>query len=591
MSGGEVFVLLKETGNWKFEKMASRIGRHRGARPGGGTVKSWAAGVVPQPKSRQAISDFIQEVSIDSVIANRWIIELDKAWTRDRWARVAKKKGNSTNSVVENVKKAIRADSRLKYLPALFEIDQALPFISSYVDLRIVPARNNQRHQELFETTITLAEKVARRRKESYAISSNPQEVLDKSEIRSALILGAPGSGKSSLLRRIALDIVNNQWQHFSLPLFVEARDYWSARQRDKDTDFLKFAVNKLFPYASSVDSILSRLKEAAEKNECNVALLIDGLDEIASDSDAIDSIYSEMRAIPNHIRWIATSRSTGLMQALNEDLRCEMVELDDESIERLIENWCDVALESDNTLNRKRLTAEIFGSTGPREMARNPFLLTAMCYLKSANLDHKLPARRIKIYESLIEKIATQAQRHHGDRNILSERALTELQNFCFYLYNNDSPKQIFSERDWFDYVDLSNHTNSIDFQRQILPGRLLTVWGELQPRYHFLHLSLQEHLIARALLNYPIEFALQLRFSPRWGTCFRFYAALLYQRGRIDDFKRLMRILAAERDLNQNSLLMMAEIFGDAGITDTQEWIDINIQELLCPTPLPSL
>ena len=383
------------------------------------------------------------------------------------------------NSIVE--------DPKLTRLPALFETDRALPLALAYVELRLAPRSPLTAAPALLEKRLSLTERLHKRIEARFASRRSPQEELDSARVRSTIILGAPGAGKSSLLRRIALDIAGGDWKHAVLPLFVEVRAYWRIRKARKDLTMLRYALEQYEQTGSDLDQIEALVHHANRKNGRYTILLVDGLDEIASDSDAVDTIYGELEKLSGKTPWIATARPAGLMRSLNEDRRFELVELDEEAIECLIDNWSGAIADNGGYFpDPDVLKAEILGSSTMRDMGSNPFLLTALCYLKSAAPSTPLPTSRIGIYETLLERISFQARRRHGDNNILSSATTSALSEFTFHLYDRpNGVMQIFGLDEWHNFIRGRKEEETPDFERQILPARLLTAWGEDDPSY----------------------------------------------------------------------------------------------------------
>ena len=79
--------------------------------------------------------------------------------------------------------------------------------------------------------------------------------------------------------------------------------------------------------------------------------------------------------------------------------------------------------------------------------MARNPFLLTALCFLKSEAPAEDLPTARIDVYSQLIERIGEQARGDTLDPAVMGEEASQALETFCFHLYDALKTRQVFSQ------------------------------------------------------------------------------------------------------------------------------------------------
>ncbi len=478
---------------------------------------------------------------------------------------------------LDAIAQAVRTNPAITRLPSLFETNETLPVATAYVELSIAP-RGTSAEPHLLEPLETPMQRLHRRETQLRNARRAPRDLLDQQNAPATLIIGGPGTGKSSLLRRIALEIAGGDWAHVRAPLFVELRRYWSAARTEPGLTLLGFALTASMPALLGDDARRRRLEaDILNGRATGLILLADGLDEIAGQPDAVERIYGELAALASVLPWITTCRPTGLVRSCGESSRLDMMGLDPEAVETLIRNWSDASGRSAGLADT--LIAEISGQPTLRQMAANPFLLTAICFLKSLNQTMPLPGSRIAVYEQLIEQIALQAQRRHGTDTILDAEAVRVLEAFCLDLYTHDSgPRQLFSRGDWARMAD-----PSVDLTRRILPARLITSFSEDDPTFHFLHLSLQEHLLARALQARPDRLALARRFAPAWRAAFRAYGALLHHSGRHDAFRTLTQRLFGERDLQGLTLIGLAEIFADAGIRDTRPWIGADLREIL--------
>lgn len=479
------------------------------------------------------------------------------------------------------IARAVSVHPRLTRLPSLFETTEALPLAVAYVDLMLAARDRRPAAPHLLEYHESPAERIRRREEGRYLVRRTPRQLLDRRDSGCALVLAGPGAGKSSLLRRIALDVAAGEWTHKRAPVFAEARRFWSRRKLDPGLSLLRYAIAEtLDPPRDRSDRIRTIEDLVLASHATEVLLLVDGLDEIAADPEAVDCVYGELETLSTRMDWIATCRPAGLMRSCGERRRLDMAALDEESVERLIQSWSTASGHGSELASR--LQSEIAAVPALRQMAANPFLLASLCFIKSAAMDRRLPISRVAVYEELIRYIGLQAQRRFCDTSILDVPAVEALSGFCYWLYDQPpGPAQIFSARDWQVYG--ANAGAECDLAVRILPARLIASWSEDDPHYHFVHLSLQEHLLGQAMLLREPDALIRKRFIPAWRLSFRAYAALLHYRGHREAFRNLVRRLYQERDLCGFALSHLAEIFADAGIRDTVPWLGVDLRLLL--------
>ncbi len=548
------------------------------------TVKGWGARNAV-PSDRLLVKALIDSAKPSPKIAEAWWSALDAAWDREQRAKEREQaEKRSDKAFIDALRKRVASDRTLTRLPALFDTDRTLPLATAYVDLLVMPAAPLAPAPHLLEQRQTLSEIIRRRSEQRRATRRSPKDALDHEGTRCRLILGAPGSGKSSLLRRLALDIAAGKWKSAALPLFVEARDYAAKRRLDPTLSLIGYAC-RIWSAPHGDASRLHDLLTAPDVDGARRAvLLVDGLDEIASDKDAVAAVYGTLADSSNGVAWIATARPAGLVQALHEDQRFDLAALDEQAVATLIDNWCKASTAAGLALDAEALKIELDRVPGIREMATSPFLLTALCFLKTTAPGADLPNSRIGVYESLLQRIAAQAQARHRDPAILSPDVQRDLADFACYLYCRPSGAiQVFPAAMWREFTAATPRAERTDFADHVVPARLLTVWHEADPQYHFLHLTMQEHLVARAMLAWDIDDALTYRFHPAWRAVFRFYGALLWHSGKAQPFAALTSALYQSRDISDLTLITLAEIFADAGLRDTRRQLGTDLRDRL--------
>lgn len=497
-------------------------------------------------------------------------------------------------ALIENNFKVLREqaleDSNISHLPSLFEITERLPIADCYVELYLTPRsprspRSPQR-PKINQLVVhkTYAQKKEHDELKQLANRLAAQDALDSNEFSNILILGDPGTGKSSLLRKITIDICNKKWRTYDLALFVEARAYWTEYSKTS-LSIVEHAVRRSFQ--ENLNTSEEQISDAINHilfHKDKILFVIDGLDEIAGDQQAVDAVYSMLEQ--RRFNWITSSRPAGLIKSPNETHRYTLAELSEDGIEALISNWASISLKLDSEAYTDKLTSEILTSNSLMGMASNPFLLTAIIYLKSLNIDELLPRTKVELYEILIEKIGDQARQKAKNQSILNPDdilnpdTLKKLASFAYQLFQMDEgPLQLFKLDHWLETFPDSKDC----FDKNILPARLITEQFDPYKRFHFLHLTLHEHLIACHMLKMDVTDMLEYRYLPAWTNTFIHYGALLHHKGNLEDFKHLVSQIYLSRDLADAQLILMANIFSACGIKDTTPWIKVDLREIM--------
>ena len=215
--------------------------------------------------------------------------------------------------------------------------------------------------------------------------------------ILNIVLLGDPGSGKSSLLQYLALDWAENPTE--KIPLLIELRDY--AKDENAPKDFLDY-----FHQGKRTICELNQQTLHKQLLTGNAFVMFDGLDEIFN-PETYRRVIKEIHNFSNKYKQaqiLITSRIVGYNpdELKNAEFTHFTIEdFNSQQIRQFIEKWYQLALPEESIQDRddtqKRLQNAINDSPAIRQLAGNPLLLTMMALL---NRYKELPRRRIDLYE-----------------------------------------------------------------------------------------------------------------------------------------------------------------------------------------------
>jgi formylglycine-generating enzyme required for sulfatase activity/energy-coupling factor transporter ATP-binding protein EcfA2 len=251
---------------------------------------------------------------------------------------------------------------------------------------------------------------------------SEPQPILDLlNEHDGLIVLGDPGSGKSTFLKFLALVLATGQGGSLGLqgrlPVLLPLAAYANviAEEEIRLDRFIAWYYEQ-----RGVDVPLSGVLERAFKKG-SVLFLLDGLDEVRDTSlrntvvERVRDCYTTHRPAGN--KFVITSRIVGYREVRPQAeglAECTLVDFEDEEIQDFVEKWTaavERAASGDTSLavmeaerEREELLDAANRNPGVRSLAANPLLLTILAVMKRQGVT--LPERRTELYQTYVETL-----------------------------------------------------------------------------------------------------------------------------------------------------------------------------------------
>ncbi len=254
---------------------------------------------------------------------------------------------------------------------------------------------------------------------------------ISREENKKLVILGAPGSGKSTLMNYLTLclsgdrligehgaqvSVSQEQLRQYDWglsssnlwPVRVILREY-AARGLSQGDGLWEFVEAELSHPDIQLGAYAPLLKKRLQ--EKGGIILLDGLDEVDKGADVRQSLKKSIelfvRDFPR-VRTLVTSRpyAYGDGWELHDFKVTRLLSLSEEQIQFFIEQWYAVMGTHDPTLtssNAKRFSESLVHQTkhisNLREMAQRPLLLTMMVHIHRGREGGRLPERREELY------------------------------------------------------------------------------------------------------------------------------------------------------------------------------------------------
>ncbi|HET9210384.1 MAG TPA: SUMF1/EgtB/PvdO family nonheme iron enzyme [Thermoanaerobaculia bacterium] len=251
---------------------------------------------------------------------------------------------------------------------------------------------------------------------------SEPRPVLELLRESSGMVLlGDPGSGKTTFLKSLALSLASGQFESLGLkdllPVLIPLSAYANALAK-REVTLTRF-LSRYFEEGELKSSLATLFEQKLAAGE--VLLLLDGLDEVRERRRRslvvrrVEDFYRSHRAAGN--KFVLTSRVVGYREVRPsaEGLaEATLVDFDDEEIAAFVNRWTaaiEKAASGETRRARKEasreqeeLLAAVAGNPGVRSLAANPLLLTILALMKRQGMI--LPERRVELYERCIQTL-----------------------------------------------------------------------------------------------------------------------------------------------------------------------------------------
>ena len=353
------------------------------------------------------------------------------------------------------------------------------------------------------------------------------------------VILGKPGAGKTTFLKHLALQCIQDKFKPDCLPVFIFLRTFAHQCKDENNFSLIKYLQNLWANYGLSSEQVLNLLQQG------KVLILLDGLDEIPQAHEAaILSQIQQFSEIYYQNPLVITCRLAGQQYRFNGFNYLELADFSSEQVATFAKKWFMATAptpEAGTTKAQQFLEQLHRRENQPiRELLTTPILLNLVCSVFQERLS--FPTKRARLYEEGLDILLLRWDRSKGIQRdilyqnlsladkikLLSQIAAEHFQQGRFFFEKRELIQVI------SDYVLTLSNTNSdpetlrldseailkaIELQHGLLVERARGV-------YSFSHLTFQEYLTARKIVSSSSKEELQQSlqnlaskvFNPQW-------------------------------------------------------------------------
>jgi predicted NACHT family NTPase len=335
------------------------------------------------------------------------------------------------------------------------------------------------------------------------------------------MILGRPGAGKTTFLKRLAMWCAAGEQFADRVPVFVTLKDFADSSPKLGLLDFIGNA------------DVMQQVLNAGR-----AFVLLDGLDEVQAAEH--DRVLAEIRNFARNYDQntiIITCRIAAREYIFEPFTEVEMADFNREQVADFVTKWFRLKNPQQAALFLERLET----SKPIQELANNPLLLTLLCLEFEEASD--FPASRAELYQRGLNVLLTKWDGQRGIKRdmvynkLSTKRKESLLGELAFYTFDRGDYffKQAVAERQISQYIQdlpdaktdpeallVDSHAvlKSIENQHGLLTERATEI-------YSFSHLTFHEYFVAKHLTERPereaaIRQLLEHSAQPHWREIF---------------------------------------------------------------------
>jgi len=324
---------------------------------------------------------------------------------------------------------------------------------------------------------------------------------------RQLMVLGKPGAGKTTFMKRLATLCNHGEFQAQRVPVFVTLKEFAEA----KGQPGLEAYIRQQWQACGIEDT--ADLTQVLKQGRA--LILLDGLDEVQETDH--DRILQEIKAFTGRYRdcqFVMTCRIAAREYTFQHFTEVEVADFDEDQIADFATKWFTTKEDSEKG---ETFIQRLEDNEPIQELATNPLLLTLLCLVFGEAND--FPVNRAELYKEGLDVLLKKwdakrnIERDQVYKKLSLKRKEDLLSQLAFYTFKKGDYffKQSVVEQHILDYIrnlpgaqedeealqlDSEAVLKSIEAQHGLLVERARVI-------YSFSHLTFQEYFTARYLIS----------------------------------------------------------------------------------------
>ncbi|MBD1885016.1 NACHT domain-containing protein [Microcoleus vaginatus] len=361
------------------------------------------------------------------------------------------------------------------------------------------------------------------------------------------MVLGKPGSGKTTFLKYLAIQCNQGNFQAHRVPIFITLKQFAETEGKPSLLEYITQMFSDCDVFADNIAVLFKHGK---------TLVLLDGLDEVKDEDN--NRVIKQVRDFSDKFRtnhFVITCRIAAKDYTFEKFTEVEVADFDDEQIDTFAQKW----FQSKEPAKAEEFIEQLMENDRIRELATNPLLLTLLCLVFEEPV--KFPVNGSELYEEAVDILLSRWDETRNierdlvyknlslqhKKDLLSQIALTNFERGD-YLFKQKELEQCIG-----DYIrnlpDAQNEPEALPLDSKAVLKSIEAQHGLLVERaqkiYSFSHLTFQEYFTARRIVSNSDPQALQKLAchltESRWREVFLLTVEMLPS---ADNLLRLMKL-----------------------------------------------
>lgn len=358
-----------------------------------GWTQDYLAGAVGC--SRQTINNFFARRPVDKGIFQIICTELGLEWGEIAELETGEEKPitpKTIDALVNEVREKVSADiqKRCGWMRVL-DMTHPIGLNDIYTDVNILEKITGRRRLEIAQLSENCNPENFERFGLNQVVEKRVPGLKAVKECSKLMILGKPGAGKTTFLKRIAIQCNLGQFLAVHVPIFITLKDFAEAPQQPSLLQYIndQFALNDI-----SDQQITKTLL-----HQGRVIVLLDGLDEVRQADN--DRILKEIRDFSTQYDanfFVMTCRIASKEYTFEKFSEVEVADFEDKQIAEFATKF----FQTKDPKKAQQFIQKLHENKRIKELATNPLLLTLLCLLFGESTD--FPSNRSELYQEAVD-------------------------------------------------------------------------------------------------------------------------------------------------------------------------------------------